>query len=109
MDRLTCDLKEVAVHQDGILVSGENANEHLQNLPALLQRLQEKGLRCRLEKYDFAQPSVEYLSHTLSRQGVSIGSKVDAIAKMPPLTDITGLQSFVGAVQLYLKFIPNLS
>ena len=88
MDRLTCDLKGVAVYLDDILVSGANANEHLQNLRALLQRLQEKGLRCRLEKCDFAQPSVEYLGHTLSRQGVSKGSKVDAIVKMPPPTDI---------------------
>ena len=42
MDRLTCDLQGVAVYLDDILVSGANANEHLQNLRALLQRLQEK-------------------------------------------------------------------
>ena len=28
---------------------------------------------------------------------------------MPPPTDITGLWSFLGAVQFYGKFIPNLS
>ena len=64
---------------------------------------------CRLEKCDFAQPSVEYLGHTLSWQGVSKGSKVDAIVKMPSPTDITGLRSFLGTVQFYRKFIPNLS
>ena len=109
MDRLTSDLKGVAVYLDDILVSGANAKEHLENLRALLQRLQEKGLRCKLEKCKFAQPSVEYLGHTLSRQGVSKGSKVDAIVKMPPPTDVAGLRSFLGAVQFYGKFIPNLS
>ena len=32
MDRLTCDLKGVAVHRDDIIVSGANAKDHLQNL-----------------------------------------------------------------------------
>ena len=71
--------------------------------------LKKRRLQCRLEKCDFAQPSVEYLGHTLSRQGVSKGSKVDAIIKMPPTTDISGLRSFLGAVQFYGKFIPILS
>ena len=71
MDRLTCDLKGVAVYLDNVLVSRTNANKHLQNFRALLQCVQEKGLRCRLEKYDFAQPSMEYLGHTFSRQRVS--------------------------------------
>ena len=47
-------------------------------------------------------------THSLTA-GVSKGSKVDAIVKMPPPTDITGLWSFLGTVQFYGKFIPNLS
>ena len=69
MDQLTRDLSGVAVYLDDLLVSGANAEEHLQNLQALLQRLQDKGLRCNLEKCCFAQSSVEYLGHTLSRDG----------------------------------------
>ena len=38
MDRPTCDLQEVTVYLDDILVSRANANEHRQNLRALLQR-----------------------------------------------------------------------
>jgi len=109
MDRLTADLKGVGVYMDDILVSGANAKEHLDNLRALLQRLQDKGLRCKLEKCQFAQPSMEYLGHTLSRQGVSKGSKDDAVVKMPPPTDVAGVRAFLGAVQFYGKFIPNLS
>ena len=53
MDQLTSDLNGVAVYLDDILISGNNAEEHLQNLNALLQRLDDKGLRCRLEKCVF--------------------------------------------------------
>ena len=69
MTQLTSDLKGVAVYLDDILVSGDNAEDHLHNLRQLLQRLQNKGLRCRLEKCVFAQPRVEYLGHTLSHSG----------------------------------------
>ena len=69
MEQLTCDLKGVAVYLDDILVSGENADDHLQNLQHLLQRLEEHRLRCLLEKCSFAQPSVEYLEHDLTQSG----------------------------------------
>ena len=73
MEQLTSDLKGAAVYLDGILVSGDNAQDHLENLRALLQRLNDKGLRCRLKKCQFAQPVVEYLGHLLSNEGVAKG------------------------------------
>ena len=109
MDQLTRDLQGVAVYMDDILVSGATAAEHLQNLRSLLKRLQDKGLRCRLEKCIFAQPSVEYLGHILSRQGIAKGSKVDAVKMMPPPETVSGLRSFLGSVQFYGKFLPNLA
>ncbi|KAL5477849.1 hypothetical protein EMCRGX_G024698 [Ephydatia muelleri] len=109
MDKLTCDLQGVAVYMDDILVSGATDSEHLQNLRSLLKRLVEKGLRCRLEKCSFAQSSIEYLGHTLSRQGVSKGKKVDAVKLMPPPENVSTLRSFLGSVQFYGKFLPNLA
>ena len=109
MDQLTKDLKGVAVYLDDILVSGSDAEEHLRNLRALLQRLDEKGLRCKLEKCEFAKPSVEYLGHTLSRDGIAKGPKVDAVINMPAPADVSGLRSFLGSVQFYGKFIPDLA
>ena len=109
MFQLTNDLKGVAVYLDDILVSGATAEDHLQNLRALLQRLQDKGLRCRLEKCIFAQPSVEYLGYQLSQSGISKSTKVDAVLEMPPPKDVPSLRSFLGSVQFYSKFLPNLS
>ena len=39
---MTKDLPGVAVFQDDILVSGENATGHLNNLKGLLKRLNDK-------------------------------------------------------------------
>ena len=61
------------------------------------------------DKYQFAQPSVEYLGHTLSAEGISKGSKVEAVLKMPLPADVSSLKSFLDSVQFYGKFIPNLA
>ena len=52
---------------------------------------------------------MEYLGHTLSRNGVLKGKKVDAVIRMPPPSDVSTLRSFLGSVQFYGKFIPNLA
>ena len=109
MDQLTSDLRGVAVYIDDILVSGTTASEHLQNLRALLHRLESKGLRCCLEKCVFAQPSVEYLGHILSGQGIAKGPKVNDVMQMPAPENVSGLRSFLGSVQFYSKFLPNLA
>ena len=49
MDQLTGDLKGVGTYFDDILVSGSNASEHLENLRALLQRLQDKAFDATLK------------------------------------------------------------
>ena len=74
---------------DDILVSDDNAKDHLMNLRALFKRLEEKGLRCNREKCVFAQVS-----------------KVDAMLEMPTPKNISTLKSFLASVQFYSKFLP---
>lgn len=109
MEKVTADLTGVGVYLDDILVSGNDAADHLRNLENLLQRLDERGLRCRLNKCSFAEPSVEYLGHVLSKDGIRKGSRVDAIQKMPRPTDVSTLRSFLGSIQFYSKFISNVA
>ena len=109
MENLTSDLPGVAVFQDDMLVSGQDANDHLSNLKRSLTRLNDKGLNFCRDRCQFAQPSVEYLGHTLLAEGISKGSKIEAVLKMPPPTDVSSLKSFLGSVQVYWRFILNLA
>lgn len=109
MEKLTSDLDGVAVYMDDLLVSGKDAEDHLNNLRRLLERLNQRGLRCKLEKCKFAQPQVEYLGHQLSKEGIAKSPKVDAVLNMCAPTDVSGLRSFLGSVQSYGKFLKNLS
>ena len=108
MDQLTGDLEGVATYFYDILVSGVNASEHLENFRALLQCLQDKAFDAVL-KNAIAGPSIEYLGHTLSQKGIAKGSMVDALIQMPPPTNVSSLCSFLGSVQFYSKFLPNLA
>ena len=109
-EQLTKRPHGVVVCMDDILVSRNNTQELLENLRPLFRRLNEKGLCCNLEKCISAQPSVEYLKHTLSKDGVSEGSNVNAVLRMPPPTNVGTLRSFMGSVQFYAKFLlPYLS
>ena len=109
MDRLTQDLPGEATYMDDILVSGADAESHLSNLRGLLQRLDAKGRRCRKEKCVFAIESIGYLGYILSKEGISKGPKVDAVTNMPNPENVSELRAFLGQVQFYVKFLPNLS
>jgi hypothetical protein len=58
----------------------------------------------------FLLPTVEYLGHVISAEGLQPSErKVRAIKEAPCPKDITQLKSFLGLVNYYGKFIPNLS
>ncbi|XP_062539218.1 uncharacterized protein LOC134207530 [Armigeres subalbatus] len=78
-------------------------------LNALFQRLQSYGFVLREEKCNILQPEVKYLAHIVDENGLRPDpSKVEAIVKMPPPKDVTTLRSFLGAVNFYAKFVPEM-
>ena len=107
MEAKLCGLQGVAIYLDDILVSGSDAADHLSNLKAVLQRLQDLGLKCRADKCEFAQSSIEYLGHLLSPTGISKGpTKLQDVLDLPPPKTVHELKSFIGHVMFYGKFLP---
>ena len=88
MEHLNIDLRGVVVYMDDILLSGNNAQEHLDNFRVLFRRINEKGLCCNLEKCIFVQQSVEYSGHTMSKEGIAKGPKLGAVLSMPSPTKV---------------------
>ena len=106
LDQVLPKIAGVVCFIDDILVTGKTEAEHLSNLEAVLQKLQEYGLRLKMRKCKFFQESVEYLGQVVSREGIHPSSKkVEAILKVQPPTDISELRSFLGMVNHYRKFI----
>ena len=56
-------LNNVCICLDDILVTGSSERDHLENLAAILEKLEGAGVRLKRSKYYFMLPSVEYLGH----------------------------------------------
>ena len=67
-------------------------------------------MRLKQEKCSFLLSSVEYLGHTISREGLKTSdSKVKAISNAPAPSNVSELRSFIGLVNYYGKFLPDLA
>ena len=110
MDGILQGIPHVVCYMDDILVTGTSAAEHAANLEEVLKRLKQHGLRLREKKCAFYQDSVQYLGHTIDCFGIHTSpKKVAAVADAPTPQNVSRLRSFLGMVNYYGKFIPNLS
>lgn len=110
IDSLLQSIPNVVVYLDDILVTGETDAKHLENLTEVLRRMSEAGLRLKRSKCTFQAPEVVYLGHKVDAQGLHpTEEKVRAVRDAPAPSNITELRSFLGIVNYYGKFLPNLS
>ena len=110
IENLLCHLHHVCVYIDDILVTGTDEVDHLNNLHAVLQTLEEAGLTLKQSKCKFAVPSVEYLGHIIDADGLHPSeAKVKAIREAPTPTNVTELKSFLGLLNYYHKFLPDVA
>ena len=110
IENLFSDLPYVSVYLDDILVSGTDLNDHLQKLDTVLCRFHTAGLTVKQDKCSFAVQSVEYLGHTIDKNGLHPSpNKLRAIQDVPEPTNLSELRSFIGLLNYYNKFIPNLA
>ena len=110
MENILRGIPKVVVYLDDILITGANDEEHLKNLSEVLSRMQQAGLRLKKEKCEFMSMSVVYLGHRIDAQGLHpTRDKVEAIQQAPIPQNSTELRAYLGLLNYYSKFMPNLS
>ncbi|GMF44550.1 unnamed protein product [Phytophthora fragariaefolia] len=93
---------------DDICFSGKTFDECLATLDRLLSRFEECRISISFTKSIFAQSRVDFLSHDISRDGMRANSnKLTEIAKLPFPKTKKGVQSFLGAINYYGRFIQD--
>ena len=104
------NLSHTCVYLDDILITGKTETEHIRNLEEALTCLEKAGLRLKKQKCSFMLTSVDYLGHTISSEGLQpTREKVRAIKDAPTPTNVAQLRSFLGLVNYYGKFLPQLA
>jgi cleavage and polyadenylation specificity factor subunit 1 len=110
IDMVLQGLSNVAAYVDDIIIASPDAKQHRKHLSETLAKLNTHNLQIKLEKCRFFQSSVEFLGHTLSKDGIRpLESRVKAIRDFPRPDTVTSMRSFLGMVNYCRRFLPNLS
>lgn len=110
MENLFRGIKGLIVYMDDFLIYGETVEEHDETLREVLRRIEKFNMKINKEKSVFGVPSVEFLGHIVSVEGIRpTDGKVKAILDLQPPSSVSELRSLLGLVNFVGKFIPNLS
>ena len=110
VENLVAGIPYVAAYLDDVIVTGRTEEEHLSNLKQVLSALNEHGMKLRLEKCEFFRKQVTYLGHVISAEGLKPSEKrVDAVVNFPKPENVKQLESFIGKLNYYGKFLPSFS
>ena len=92
-----------------IVVFDRYAQVHQERLLKVIHRLLEYGLTLS-EKFEFGLPSVKFLGHIISGEGITANSEnVNAIVCVRAPTNVSELRGFLGLVQYVGRYVPGLA
>lgn len=110
MDDMLKGLDRVSCYLDDVLIAGETMEECYDRVEAVLTRFQERGVKLRKEKCKFFEKSVTYLGHVIGESGIRPSEdKVRAIKEAPTPKNKNELRAYLGLINFYGKFVPNMS
>ena len=110
MDKIFTGLPGVFIFVDDIVVAGKDEEEHESRLRKVLERMKENGLKINKSKCQFKVPSVEYLGFIIDEKGIhKTKEKIKAVTEAKVPTNVKELQSFLGLVTFYGRFIKDLA
>nr|XP_048324611.1 uncharacterized mitochondrial protein AtMg00860-like [Ziziphus jujuba var. spinosa] len=96
----------VIVFFDDILIYSRSQADHAHHLSLVLQCLLENQFFAKGSKCQFFQPSIEYLGHLVSREGVRADpTKIEAMTSWPQPTNLKQLRDFLGLTRYNRRFV----
>ena len=92
-----------------IIVAGAEEEEHLKLLEEVLERL-SRYLTINKGKCAFFQKEVIYCGYRVDGEGLhKTAEKVQSVMEAPQPSNVSQLRAFLGMVNYYHRFLPNLS
>ncbi|XP_064469780.1 uncharacterized protein K02A2.6-like [Ornithodoros turicata] len=110
METVLAGIPGTSVYLDDVIITRNTQVEHALRLKEVLERLKTANLRLKKSKCRFAVDEVCYLRHRINAEGVhTTQEKVQVLLDAPEPTSKTELQSFLGLLTFYDKFLPNMA
>lgn len=98
------------VYLDDIIIFGKNAKEHNHHLKKVLNALRKHNLKIEPGKCQFLKNEIQYLGHIISKEGIKpTNANIKVIQGLKPPKTIKEVRSFLGTVNFYGKFIPDIA
>ena len=109
VDTVLTGRTDVIAYCDDILLFSSPEN-HLQSLDSLLNSLFQAGLVVNRKKSEFCLNETKFLGHFLNSDGYRPSTeKIDSIKSFPEPSNLKQLRRFLGMINFYRKFIPNVA
>lgn len=110
INQIVGDLDFVFAYIDDLLISSKDTETHKKHIRIVLKRLADYGISINREKCELGVESIEFLSHKIDKNGIAPSpSKIEAIVNFPTPTSTKSLQRFLGMINYYHRFIPNMA
>jgi len=101
--------KPITLFFDDIVVGGRTFAEHMELLEEVLRRLAEAELVLKSSKCKIGLEETECLGFIIDARGARPDpAKVEGIREFPLPEDVTGLRGFLGLINFYTNFIPDM-
>ena len=106
LESSVCHIPKTVVRVDDILVSGCDDADHLKNLEDLFEILLKIEAKVNKKNCCFFAPEVEYIGFIINKDGYRINpEKIKALREIPEAKSVKELQSFLGGINYYARFI----
>ncbi len=109
MDSLLASISGTKVYLDDIIVFGRNQEEHNDILERVLDKLRDAGLTLKKEKCKIGLKELKFLGYIIGEKGVRPSEHRVKAIKAPRPNNKEELQSFLGLVNYYNRFLKNKS
>ena len=102
--------QQVLCFLDDIIIFAADFHTHLHRLEEVLKRLRHAGLKLTPKKCELFKTEVRYLGHVVSQHGVATDpDKIKAVSEWKAPESITELRAYLGIVNYYRKYCPDLA
>ena len=110
IENALANIPYTAVKVDDILISGKTDTDHLENIEKVFRVLKEIGATVNKKKCMFFVKEIEYLGFIINKNGIHLNPhKINAINEIPEPKDLKQVQNFLGGINYYSKFGPNMA